>query len=78
MEGKDPNAGLESLMPGFQTRVFPPDNFGGHINEDAKAGFDVLLLILKNVHFVKLSKRGTDFTIVFFSSRWSKKYIWNV
>jgi hypothetical protein len=43
MERKDPNGGLESLMPGFQTGVFPPDNFGGHINEDAKAGFDVLL-----------------------------------
>ena len=43
MEGKDPNGGLESLMPGFQTGVFQPDNLGGHINEDAKARFDVLL-----------------------------------
>ena len=43
MEGKDPNGGLESLMPGFRTRVFRPDNLGGHTNEDAKAIFDVLL-----------------------------------
>jgi hypothetical protein len=32
----------------------------------------VFLLTLKNVHFVKLSKYGTDFTIAFLSSRWSK------
>jgi hypothetical protein len=30
------------------------------------------LLTLKNVHFVKLSKYGTDFTIAFLSSRLSK------
>jgi hypothetical protein len=32
----------------------------------------VRLLKLKNVHFIKWSKCGTDFTIVFLSSRWSK------
>jgi hypothetical protein len=31
-----------------------------------------LVLTTKNVHFVKLSKCVTDFTIVFLSSRWSK------
>jgi hypothetical protein len=31
-----------------------------------------LVLTLKNVHFVKLSKYGTDFTIAFLSSRRSK------
>jgi hypothetical protein len=30
------------------------------------------LLTTKIVHFVKLSKCGTDFTIAFLSSRWSK------
>jgi hypothetical protein len=32
----------------------------------------VELLTTKNVHFVKLSKCVTDFTIAFLSSRWSK------
>jgi hypothetical protein len=36
------------------------------------------LLTTKNVHFMKLSKCVTDFTIAFLSSRWSKKHIWNV
>jgi hypothetical protein len=35
------------------------------------------MLTTKNVHFVKLSKCVTDFTIAFLSSRWSKKHIWN-
>jgi hypothetical protein len=33
---------------------------------------DSLVLTTKNIHFVKLSKCVTDFTIVFFLSRWSK------
>jgi hypothetical protein len=33
------------------------------------------MLTLKNVHFVKLSKYGTDFTIAFLSSRRSKTYM---
>jgi hypothetical protein len=36
------------------------------------------MLTTKNVHFVKLSKCVTDFTIAFLSSRWSKKLIWNI
>jgi hypothetical protein len=36
------------------------------------------ILTTKIVYFVKLSKYETDFTIVFLSSRWSKKHIWNV
>jgi hypothetical protein len=33
------------------------------------------MLTTKNVHFVKLSKCVTDFTIVFLSSRWLKTYM---
>ncbi|KAJ1271481.1 hypothetical protein BS78_06G130600 [Paspalum vaginatum] len=40
MEWSDTKPSPESLMPGFKTGAFPPDSIGGHINEDAKVGFE--------------------------------------
>jgi hypothetical protein len=58
---------------GIRLFVDEIDHLGGRSCGAVEGASIMFLLTTKNVHFMKLSKCVTDFTIAFLSSRWSKK-----